>query len=82
MPKEAFKTMWQTIKSGEYWNGHVRNMTKNGSYYNVEVWIKARLDKNNEIIGYIAGRMIPSQLDFKESFAIYSQLLEEENKIA
>ena len=80
MPKIAFKAMWETIKNGEYWNGHVQNMCKDGSYYNVDVWIKARLDKENHIIGYIAGRMIPSKLDFEESLESYRKLLEEENK--
>jgi len=78
MPKIAFKQMWQTIKSGEYWNGHVKNMCKDGSFYTVEVWIKARRDRNNKIIGYIAGRMIPSKLDLDESLALYAKLLKEE----
>ena len=78
MPKVAFKKMWETIKSGEYWNGHVKNMCKDGSYYTVEVWSKARFDENNNIIGYIAGRMVPSKLDLDESLALYKKLLEEE----
>jgi PAS domain S-box-containing protein len=78
MPKVAFRAMWETIKGGEYWNGHVQNMCKDGSFYNVEVWIKARLDGNNQIIGYIAGRMIPSKIDFEESLIGYKKLLEEE----
>ncbi len=80
MPKVAFKQMWETIKKGEYWNGHVKNMCKDGSYYLVEVWIKARRDANNKIIGYIAGRMIPSKMDMEESLALYAKLLEEEKK--
>ena len=78
MPKIAFKKMWETIKSGEYWNGHVKNMCKDGSYYTVEVWSKARFDENNNIIGYIAGRMVPSKLDLEESLALYKKLLKEE----
>jgi PAS domain S-box-containing protein len=78
MPKVAFKEMWKTIKGGEYWNGHVKNICKDGSFYTVEVWIKPRLDKENNIIGYIAGRMIPSKLDLKESLELYEKLLKEE----
>ena len=81
MPKVAFNNMWKTIKNGEYWNGHVRNMCKDGSFYNVEVWIKARLDNNSKIIGYIAGRMVPSELDFADSLVLYKKLLKEEEKI-
>ena len=78
MPKIAFKKMWETIRSGEYWNGHVKNMCKDGSYYTVEVWSKARFDDKNNIIGYIAGRMVPSKLDLEESLALYKKLLKEE----
>jgi len=80
MPKMAFKQMWQTIKSGEYWNGHVKNMCKDGSFYLVEVWIKARFDSNKNIIGYIAGRMIPSKLDMADSLVLYEKLLKEEQE--
>ena len=80
MPKIAFKQMWETIKSGEYWNGHVKNMCKDGSFYTVEVWIKARRNKRNKIIGYIAGRMIPSKLDLADSLILYKKLLKEEQE--
>ena len=80
MPKIAFQQMWETIKGGEYWNGHVKNMCKDGSFYTVEVWIKPRLDSANKIIGYIAGRMIPSKLDLTESLALYEKLLKEEQE--
>ena len=59
MPKAAFKGMWETIKDGNYWEGFVRNMTSEGKYYNVVVWIKPKLDDEGNIIGYIAGRKIP-----------------------
>ena len=59
MPKAAFKQMWETIKSGQYWEGFVKNMTKEGKYYLVVVWIKPKFDDEGNIIGYIAGRKIP-----------------------
>ena len=59
MPKAAFKGMWETIKAGNYWEGFVRNMTSEGKYYNVVVWIKPKLDDEGNIVGYIAGRKIP-----------------------
>ena len=78
MPKSAFKNMWKTITDGNYWNGHVINMCKDGGFYAVEVWIKPRLDKNNDIIGYIAGRMVPSKLDLSESLSLYKTLVKAE----
>jgi len=61
MPKAAFKQMWETIKSGEYWEGFVKNMRSDGRYYTVLVWIKPKFDDNKQIIGYIAGRKVPDQ---------------------
>jgi len=61
MPKAAFKDMWETIKSGNYWEGFVKNMTAEGKYYLVVVWIKPKLDNTGEIIGYIAGRKVPDK---------------------
>ncbi len=37
MPKAAFKSLWDTVKSGKVWTGHVKNATKNGDYY----WVYA-----------------------------------------
>jgi PAS domain S-box-containing protein len=59
MPKIAFKGMWEIIKGGEYWEGLVKNMTSEGKYYLVVVWIKAKLDNDGNIVGYIAGRKVP-----------------------
>lgn len=61
MPKVAFKGMWEAIKGGNYWEGFVKNMTNEGKYYLVIVWIKPKLDENGKIIGYIAGRKIPDK---------------------
>ena len=61
MPKAAFKGMWETIKSGKYWEGFVKNMTNEGKHYYVVVFIKPKLDEEGNIIGYIAGRKIPDK---------------------
>ncbi|MBU3070701.1 methyl-accepting chemotaxis protein [Aestuariicella sp. G3-2] len=37
MPAEAFKMLWQRLKSGRSWIGAVKNRCKNGDYY----WVKA-----------------------------------------
>jgi len=39
MPKSAFKEMWKTIKEGAIWQGEVKNLKKDGSFYWVEVII-------------------------------------------
>ena len=71
MPKAAFKGLWETIKEGNYWEGFVKNMTSEGKYYLVVVWIKPKLDENGEIIGYIAGRKIPDKHLMERALAQY-----------
>ena len=33
MPKAAFKSLWDTVQSGNVWTGYVKNATKTGGYY-------------------------------------------------
>jgi len=74
MPKIAFEGMWETIKGGNYWEGLVKNMTNEGKYYLVEVWIKPKFDENNEIVGYIAGRKIPDREQMNAALELYKEL--------
>ncbi len=78
MPKAAFKGLWETIKNGNYWEGFVKNMTAEGKYYLVVVWIKPKLDENGEIIGYIAGRKIPDADLMQRALAQYKMMKLEE----
>jgi len=78
MPKAAFKEMWETIKKGEYWEGYVKNIRKDGRYYWVIVWIKPKFDKNGEIIGYIAGRKVPDRNMVKRMEEKYRKMKEQE----
>ena len=80
MPKAAFKQMWDTIKKGEYWEGYVKNIRKDGRYYWVIVWIKPKFDENGEIIGYIAGRKVPDRSMVKRMEEKYRKMKEEEKK--
>jgi len=37
MPREAFKDLWTTVKSGKRWNGFVKNSSNSGKHY----WVYA-----------------------------------------
>jgi PAS domain S-box-containing protein/diguanylate cyclase (GGDEF)-like protein len=63
MPKEAFKDMWQTIKSGNIWHGIVKNRTKTGNTYIVDAMIMPIFDNNNNIIEYIGIRHDITELE-------------------
>lgn len=78
MPKAAFKGLWETIKGGNYWEGFVKNMTSEGKYYLVVVWIKPKLDENGEIIGYIAGRKIPDNHLMQKALNQYKVMKQDE----
>ena len=78
MPKAAFKGLWETIKSGNYWEGLVKNMTNEGKYYLVEVWIKPKLDDDGNITGYIAGRKIPDPDSMQNALELYKTMKQDE----
>ena len=74
MPKAAFREMWRTIRRGRYWEGYVKNLRKDGRFYQVIVWIKPRLDDRGNIIGYIAGRKVPNPLELQKAMEEYRAL--------
>ena len=76
MPKAAFKEMWRTIKSGKYWEGCIRNLNQDGKHYDVIVWVKPKLDKDDEIVGYIAGRKIADKASMERALEKYSRMAE------
>ncbi len=79
MPHAAFKEMWETLHRGEDWNGHVINLTKDGSFYWVHVYITPRCDEENRrIIGYIAARQVPGEKSLHAAKKKYEMLLQGE----
>lgn len=75
MPRAAFKEMWETLQRGLDWNGYVVNLTKNGSFYWVHVYITPRYDENNDIAGYIASRKVPGEISLDKVKKRYETLL-------
>jgi len=55
IPKELFKSMWKTIESGKIWQGEIKNLAKDGSYYWVTAVISPLYD-NGKKIGYSSVR--------------------------
>jgi len=78
MPAAAFEEMWNTIKRGEYWEGYVKNLRKDGRYYWVIVWIKPKYDDNGNIVGYIAGRKVPNRGMIERIEREYARMRESE----
>lgn len=59
LPSSIYKKMWKTIKAKKIWRGYLKNITKDGRYYWVIVWIQPKFDENKNVIGYVASRKIP-----------------------
>ncbi len=63
MPAEAFKELWDTIKSKKPWHGRVTNMKKDGRKYIVDTTVVPILDVDGDIIEYIAIRHDITELE-------------------
>lgn len=55
-PTEFFKDMWDTISSGQVWQGEIRNKRKNGKLYWVYSSIVPFLDEHKKPFQYISIR--------------------------
>jgi len=49
-----FKNLWDTINSGNKWQGNLQNKKKNGNLYWEKIVISPILDENNNIIQFIS----------------------------
>ena len=79
MPQELFQNLWETIKSGNMWQGEIKNLKKNGDFYWVKTTIHPNFDNVGNIISYDAIREdITSQIELKTQ----QNLLVEQSKSA
>lgn len=53
-PKEFFKQMWNTIKSGNTWRGEIKNKAKDGSIYWIYEIIVPFINENGEPYQFIS----------------------------
>jgi aerotaxis receptor len=73
MPVEAFKDLWDTLKSGKPWMGIVKNRCKNGNYYWVDAYVTPIYEKD-QITGYQSVRVKPTKESVKRAEKLYAQL--------
>lgn len=70
IPSEVYADLWSTIKSGNKWQGYIKNLRKDGRYY----WVLATIIptvRNGEIVGYASVRRKPSRNKINEFVAQY-----------
>ena len=72
MPRAAFKSLWETVQSGNVWTGYVKNATKDGGFY----WVFATVypfESCDGGKGYLSCRRKPSKEEIAEHEALYKQ---------
>jgi len=77
MPRAAFKSLWDTVQSGNVWTGYVKNATKSGGYY----WVFATVypfESCDGSKGYLSCRRKPSQEEIEEHEALYREWIKAE----
>jgi len=55
MSSKVFEIMWKTIKSGKKWEGHIKNLAKDGTYYWVEAFVEPNFE-DGRVVSYTAIR--------------------------
>lgn len=73
MPPQAFKWLWDTLKSERPWRGEVKNRCKNGDHY----WVRATVSpviEDGKIIGYVSVRKAPTRAQIAEAEGLYREL--------
>lgn len=73
VPSAVFEHMWKTIRSGQPWQGIVKNRAKSGDYY----WVKAFVApsfSDGRISGYTSVRSIASREEIASAEVFYRQV--------
>jgi aerotaxis receptor len=78
MPRATFVKMWDTIQSGQVFNGIIKNMRKDGTYYWVYLEILPIKEEDGTLSNYMAVARAPSRKDIEENEEIYKRVLAEE----
>ncbi|BAK70624.1 PAS domain-containing protein [Aliarcobacter butzleri] len=77
MPKVAFQSLWDTVKSGKVWTGYVKNATKSGGFYWVFATVYPFVTQNGEN-GYLSCRRKASNQEIAKAEELYRTWMEEE----
>ncbi|MFX4230112.1 PAS domain-containing protein [Aliarcobacter butzleri] len=81
MPKVAFQSLWDTVKSGKVWTGYVKNATKSGGFYWVFATVYPFVTQNGES-GYLSCRRKASNQEIAKAEELYKTWMEEEKRVS
>lgn len=81
MSSEVFADMWKTLKSGNIWQGEIKNLKKDGGFYWASTIAQPDYDSNGKHIGYSAiCQNITSQKEVEELSVTLEQKVEVRTK--
>lgn len=80
MPRAIFHLFWETLQKNQEFNGYIKNLCKDGSFYWVFANVTPSMSQDNQLLGYYSVRRKASdeQLSFIKD--LYQDLKEIENK--
>lgn len=73
MPKDAFKSLWATIKQGKPWMGMVKNRCKNGDFYWVDAYVTPIITRG-EVTGFQSVRIAPQEKYVESASKVYDKI--------
>ena len=80
MPRVIFSLLWETLQSNREFNGYIKNLAKDGSYYWVFANITPSYSPDNELLGYYSVRRKPEPDKLNYIQNLYLELSEIEQQ--
>lgn len=73
MPKAAFEDLWNTVKTGQVWQGYVKNRTKSGDFYWVFATVYPYKNEADEQC-YMSIRRKPCEKEVQKHDKLYKSM--------
>ena len=80
MPRVIFKLLWETLQANREFNGYIKNLAKDGSYYWVFANVTPSFSMDNELLGYYSVRRKPDSEKLNYIKNLYFELFEIEQQ--
>ena len=80
MPRVIFQLLWETLQNNREFNGYIKNMTKDGSFYWVFANVAPTFSRDNEVLGYYSVRRKPDPEKLNYIQNLYADLLDIEQQ--
>jgi len=80
-PKEVYDQLWQTIKSGQVWNGELLNKSKHGKYYWEQLSVSPIFDDQGNITHFLSEQIdISARKEAEEQIRLFEKVFANANE--